>query len=219
MRLRGDFQYLFVVLCLSAAAAAEPIPKALQDFTSPPPVGNDVALSSQTGADGDQAAPGELPTDSAFFGGESSDLSPKAGGEGSLVAVGLPATKTDFGPPIPLDPTKDPSDFGAYPGYPQPADIPNLYDPKTRRKNGYMDYYEQTRGECQDGEELYCCRWGQHKVLSTQKITDGPIKCAICQFFSPPFHTLPPCYYYSMSNERCMLHTTPTRYAFAWSDV
>lgn len=189
MRLRGDFQYLFVVLCLSAAAAAEPIPKTSQDFTSPPPVGNDVALSSQTSADGDQARSGDLPTDSAFFGGESesSDLSPKAG-EGSLVAVGLPATKTDFGPPIPLDPTKDPSDFGAYPGYPQPADIPNLYDPKTRQKNGYMDYYEQTRGECQDGEELYCCRWGQREVLSTQTITDGPIKCAICQFFFlPPF--------------------------------
>lgn len=203
-----------MVLCLSAAAAAEPIPKTFQDATSPPPaLGNDVALPSQTGADGgDQAAAsGDLPTDSAFFGGESSSdlMSAKPGGEGTLVAVGLPVTETDFGPPIPLDPTKEPSDFGAYPGYPQPADIPNLYDPKTRQKNGYMDYYEQTRGECQDGEELYCCRWGQREVFSTQKITAGPIKCVICQFFffNPlPYTTSYYCYY-SMSNGRCMLHT------------
>lgn len=187
MRLRGDFQYLFVVLCLSAAAAAEPIPRNLQRATSPPPLGNDVALLSQTGADGDQAASGDLTTDSALLGEELSDLSPNPG-EGTLVAVGLPKTETDFGPPIPLDPTKDPSDFGYYPGYPQPADIPDLYDPKTRQKvNGYMDYYEQTRGECADGEELYCCRWGQHEVLSLHQITYGPIKCMICQFF--PLHT------------------------------
>lgn len=174
-----------MVICLSAAAAAEPIPQNFQDAKSPPPFGNIVALSSQTGADGDQAASGNLPTDSAFLGGESSDLSPKPV-EDTLVAVGLPVTETDFGPPIPLDPTKDPSDFGAYPGYPQPADIPDLYDPKTRQKvNGYMDYYEQTRGECPDGEELYCCRWGQREVLSLHQIQFGPIKCAICQSYSP----------------------------------
>lgn len=214
MRLRGDFQYLFVILCLSAAAAAEPIPKNFQDATSPPPLGNDVALSSQTGADGGQAASGDLPTDSAFLGGESSDLSPKPV-EGSLVAVGLPTTETDFGPPIPQDPTKEPSDFGAYPGYPQPADVPNLYDPKTLQKNGYMDYYEQTRGECEDGEELYCCRWGQREVLSSQKITDGPIKCVICQFFFPSIHH-PLLLFPDRMNDAC---STNTRYAFGWSDV
>lgn len=187
MRLRGDFQYLFVVLCLSAAAAAEPIPQNFQDAKSPPQkLGNDVALSIQTGADGNQAASGNLPIDSAFLGGESSGLSPKPE-DGTLVAVGLPTTETDFGPPIPLDPTKDPMDFGAYPGYPQPADIPDLYDPKTRQKqNGYMDYYEQIRGECENGEELYCCRWGQREVLSLHQITSGPIKCVICQFYPLP---------------------------------
>lgn len=178
-----------MVLCLSTAAAAEPIPKNLQDDTSLPQLGNNVAFSSQTSADGDQAASGDLATDSAFLGGESSNLSPKPV-EGKVVAVGLPATETDFGPPIPQDPTKNPSDFGAYPGYPQPVDIPDLYDPKTRQKvNGYMDYYEQTRGECPGGEELYCCRWGQREVLSLQEITSGPIKCVLCQFFS--FHRPP----------------------------
>lgn len=102
------------------------------------------------------------------------------------MAVGIPVTETDFGPPIPLDPTKDPSDFGAYPGYPQAAEIPDLYDPKTIQKvNGYMDFYEQTRGECPDVEELYCCRWGQREVLSLHQIESGPIKCVICQSHPP----------------------------------
>lgn len=185
MRLRGDFQYLFVVLCLSAAANAEPIPRAFQDATGPPspPLGNDLALSSQTSADGDQAAASaDLSTDPAFLGGgKLSDLSSEPG-ESTLVAVGLPTTETPYGPPIPQDPMKDPADFGAYPGYPQPADVPYLYDPKTRQKiNGHMDYYEQTRGECPAGEELYCCRWGKREVLSLSKIEEGPIKCIICQ--------------------------------------
>lgn len=176
MRLRGDFQYLFIALYLSTTAAAEPIPQIPSDATSPSLLGNDVALSSQTG---DGSPSGSLPTEPTFLGGESP-------AEGTLVAAGLPATKTDFGPPIPQDPTKDPTDFGAYPGYPQPANIPDLYDPKTRQKNGYMDYHEQIRGECPDGEELYCCRWGQHQVLSSQAITSGPIKCILCQCFLPP---------------------------------
>lgn len=230
MRLRGDFQYLLVVLCLSAAAAAEPIPKTSFKIarSPPPPLGNDVALSSQTGADGGQAqaASGDLPTDSAFLGGgESSDLSPKPV-QSTLVAVGLPTTETDFGPPIPQDPTKPPSDFGAYPGYPQPADVPYLYDPKTRRKNGYMDYYEQTRGECPDGEELYCCRWGQREMLSSQKITAGPIKCVICQFFFLFFFSSffpPPSLHYPLIIIPCRMNDAcstkhPIR-AFAWSDV
>lgn len=191
MRLRADFQYSFIVLCLSAAAVAEPIPKDPQDVTIPSSLGDDVALSSQTGADGVQpvesdilpAVSGSLPTDPVFPGGESSGQIPKPA-DGTLVAAGLPVKETDFGPPIPQDPTKDPTDFGAYPGYPQPADVPDLYDPKTRRRNGYMEYYEQTRGECLDGENIYCCRWGQREVLSSQAITYGPIKCVYCQCFS-----------------------------------
>lgn len=191
MRLRGDFQYLFIALYLSTTAAAEPIPQNPPAATSPSLLGNDAALSSQTG---DGSPSGSLPNEPIFPGGESS-------AEGTLMAAGLPATKTDFGPPIPQDPTKAPTDFGAYPGYPQPADIPDLYDPKTRRRNGYMDYYEQSRGECPDGQELYCCRWGQREVLSSQEIASGPIKCIICQYFSPSM----------------IIHTPNTpMYAFGW---
>ena len=212
MRLRADFQYLFVVLWLSAAAVAEPIPKDPQDATSPSPLGDDD--SSQTGTDGIQsvesdilpAASGSLPTDPTLLGGESS---------GTLVAAGLPTTETDFGPPIPQDPTKDPADFGAYPGYPQPADVPNLYDPKTRRRNGYMDYYEQNRGECPDGEEVYCCRWGQREVLSSKEITYGPIKCVYCQCFLPP----QPLWYHEQISKDVdvIIHTPHTPiYTFGW---
>ena len=196
MRLRRDFQYLFIALYLSATAAAEPIPQQLPDATSPSLLGNDAALSIQTG-DGSPSA--SLPTEPTLLGGESST-------DGTLIAVGLPATKTDFGPPIPQDPTKDPTDFGAYPGYPQPADIPDLYDPKTRRRNGYMEYYEQSRGECPDGEELYCCRWGQREVLSSQQITSGPIKCILCQCFLPP---QPLWYHEDISNDIDMIINTP----------
>lgn len=176
MLFRRDFQYLFITLYLSATAAAEPIPQKFPDATSPSLLGNDAAPSSQTG-DGSPSA--SLPTEPILAGGISS-------ADGTLMAAGLPATTTDFGPPIPQDPTKDPSDLGAYPGYPQPADLPDLYDPKTRRRNGHMEYYEQRRGECPDGEELYCCRWGPREELSSQKITSGPIKCMICQCFLPP---------------------------------
>lgn len=195
MHLRADFQHIFVVLCLSAAAAAEPIPRDPQDGSSPSPLGNDVVLSSQPGTDRLQsmksdilpAASGDLYTDPAFFWAESvpsSGLSPKPV-DNTLVAAGLPTKETDFGPPVPQDPMKDLADFGAYPGYPQPSDVPNLYDPKTRMKNGHMEYYEQTRGDCPDGEELYCCRRGQHELLSKQEITYGPIKCVYCQYFLP----------------------------------
>lgn len=175
MRLRGNFQYLFVIICLSAAnaAVAEPIPKTFPLSLS----------TSQTGAaadDGGEQQPQQPQAEAA-----SGDLllppTDKSQPSPLVVAVGLPTTETDFGPPIPQDPTLPLTDFGAYPGYPQPSDVPNLYDPKTRQKqNGHMDYYEQTRGECPDGEELYCCRWGQREVLSLGKIADGPIKCVIC---------------------------------------
>lgn len=181
------------MLCLSAAATAEPIPKGAQDATIPSPLGSDVALSSQLGANGIQsvegdilpAASGNLPTNPVFLGGELSSQSPKPA-DGTLMAAGLPTPETDFGPPKPQDPTIDPANFGAYPGYPQPADVPDLYDPKTRRRNGYMEYYEQNRGECPDGEELYCCRWGQREVISSGKLAYGPIKCVYCECFLHP---------------------------------
>lgn len=212
MRLRGDFQYLFVVLCLSAAVAAEPIPRAFQDATDPsssssPLLGGDIALSSQTS--GDQAVSVDLLTDPTFLeGGESSDLSSKPA-DSTLVAAGLPNTESPFGPPIPLNPTKNPKEFGAYPGYPQPADVPNLYDPKTRQQNGHMEYYEQTRGECPAGEELYCCRWGKREVYRSSAVSEGPIKCIYCQYF---FHSID----YSLSffhcrMNGCMLHRRPIR--------
>lgn len=216
MRLRGDCQYLFVVLYLFAAVAAEPIPRAFQDATEPlsssssSPFGNDLALSSQTSADGDRAVSADLSTDTTFLEeGKSSDLSSKPA-DSTLVAVGLPTTESPFGPPIPQYPTLNPKEFGAYPGYPQPADVPYLYDPRTRQKqNGHMEYYEQIRGECPDGEELYCCRWGKREVLGSSAISEGPIKCIYCQYF---FHSI----HHSLSLFRCrmngcMLHKHPIR--------
>lgn len=96
-------------------------------------------------------------------------------------------TPTSFGPPIRQNPNVPEEAYDAYPGYPQPSDLPDLYIP------GTQIFKPQIKGQCPKGKGLFCCRWGSHTDLLTRKITRGPIKCFECRFhFSlPPSQALP----------------------------
>lgn len=93
-------------------------------------------------------------------------------------------TPTSFGPPIRQNPNVPEEAYDAYPGYPQPSDLPDLYIP------GTQIFKPQIKGLCRKGKRLFCCRWGSHTQLPTRKITRGPIKCFECRFLLSP---LPPC--------------------------
>ena len=61
---------------------------------------------------------------------------------------------------------------GAFRGFPQTVDVDaSMRDPATRRSNGFMNYYEQPRGQCDNGKFLKCCweglvRWFLFGALS-----------------------------------------------------